>query len=176
MKDGLNSWCRGCSKEYRLANKEKIRLLRIAWYEENPKYYLNYNKEYYQINKEDILNHKADYYKNNPDKLDDRLAWSKNWNKEHPVVMKAAHLKSAHGLSFDQYQTMLFEQDYCCAICGINESDLKEMSNRGLCVDHDHKTGLIRKLLCDDCNTGLGRFRDDISSMKNAINYLKEHS
>ena len=41
-------------------------------------------------------------------------------------------------------------------------------------LDHDHKTGLGRAWICDSCNTGLGRFKDDIYILENAIKYLKE--
>ena len=43
-------------------------------------------------------------------------------------------------------------------------------------MDHDHKTGLGRDWLCDSCNTGLGRFKDNITTLENAIRYLKKHA
>ena len=45
-----------------------------------------------------------------------------------------------------------------------------------LVIDHDHETGNARAWICDSCNTGLGRFKDDIELMKEAIKYLKEYS
>lgn len=44
----------------------------------------------------------------------------------------------------------------------------------GLVVDHDHSTGLIRGLLCTNCNTGLGMFKDNIKILEAAIKYLKD--
>ena len=41
-------------------------------------------------------------------------------------------------------------------------------------IDHDHKTGMARAWICDSCNTGLGRFKDDINIMLEAIEYLKK--
>jgi hypothetical protein len=56
-----------------------------------------------------------------------------------------------------------------CAICGRHSSEL----NKKLCVDHCHKTGKVRGLLCINCNLGLGSFKDDIKFLNKAIEYLK---
>jgi dihydroorotase-like cyclic amidohydrolase len=45
---------------------------------------------------------------------------------------------------------------------------------RALAVDHDHKTGKVRALLCRNCNTGLGNFQDSPELLKTAIQYLEE--
>ncbi len=45
--------------------------------------------------------------------------------------------------------------------------------SKGLCVDHDHKTGEIRGLLCDSCNNGLGRFKDNPEILASALSYLQ---
>lgn len=55
-----------------------------------------------------------------------------------------------------------------CAICG-------EFSARALHMDHDHATGVIRELLCSQCNVGLGMFKDDITLLKRATEYLTKH-
>lgn len=52
-----------------------------------------------------------------------------------------------------------------CVICGSYEP---------LVVDHDHKTGKIRGMLCNHCNRGLGHFRDDPELLVFAAEYLKE--
>jgi hypothetical protein len=43
------------------------------------------------------------------------------------------------------------------------------------CIDHDHKTGMIRGVLCQKCNLGLGHMNDDIALMRNAIAYLEKY-
>lgn len=45
-----------------------------------------------------------------------------------------------------------------------------------LVIDHDHKTGNAREWICDSCNTGLGRFKDNIELMQETIKYLKKHN
>jgi uncharacterized Zn finger protein (UPF0148 family) len=77
---------------------------------------------------------------------------------------------SLYGLTVEQYDAMLMEQNYVCAICNKSEKS----STRGvLFIDHDHKTGKVRGLLCDSCNRGLGYFYDNKSFLHNAIEYLK---
>lgn len=67
----------------------------------------------------------------------------------------------------EQYQAMFEAQNDKCAICGA-EARMKK-----LCIDHDHKTGLIRGLLCQDCNLGMGQFADDPDIMQKAVQYLR---
>lgn len=57
-------------------------------------------------------------------------------------------------------------QDYRCAVCG------EPPTRRRLDVDHDHKTGAVRGLLCSDCNIALGKFRDDPDRLRAAADYL----
>lgn len=63
---------------------------------------------------------------------------------------------------------MYVEQDGKCAICSIDVAESEA------CIDHDHKTGEIRGLLCTRCNTGLGFFGDDFSVLMNAARYLNK--
>lgn len=63
------------------------------------------------------------------------------------------------------------KQELKCAICQEHKSTFK----KGLSVDHCHKTGKIRGMLCSNCNNGLGRFHDSIEKMEKAIKYLKEN-
>lgn len=81
------------------------------------------------------------------------------------------NLKKRYGITLQEYDNMLAAQDGVCAICG------KECrKNMFLSVDHDHETGAIRGLLCDDCNNGLGKFFDDVSLLQKAIDYLDERT
>lgn len=73
------------------------------------------------------------------------------------------------GITYDDFLSMFNAQNGKCYICGI------ETTETGLVVDHDHNTGSIRKLLCLNCNTGLGQFKDDITRLETAIRYLREH-
>jgi len=86
-------------------------------------------------------------------------------------------LKKRYGITQEQYLVMLAEQDGKCAICGREESALSRSGKiKPLAVDHCHTTGKVRKLLCFNCNNGLGDFNDNVVSLARAIAYVKEHS
>lgn len=61
---------------------------------------------------------------------------------------------------------------FTCPICGKSSIPFVTAN---LVIDHNHKTGMAREWICDSCNTGLGRFKDDIDVMKKAIEYLKKY-
>lgn len=77
---------------------------------------------------------------------------------------KNKKLRSVYGITLAQYEQMFAEQDGRCYLCGERHEIL--------CVDHCHKSGAIRKLLCRLCNTGLGAFDDDTWILARAIEYI----
>lgn len=87
----------------------------------------------------------------------------------HRLRNRRYQLKWAYNITVEDVLSMRKSQDYSCKICGVHEDDL----NRGLFVDHDHSTGKVRGLLCDDCNVLLGRAKDDTSILEEAIQYLR---
>lgn len=80
-----------------------------------------------------------------------------------------AFIKRTYGITYEEYTNLLEKQNYSCSICDSEVSNLKFTK---LCVDHDHKTGKVRGLLCSKCNHGLGLFNDDTSLLNKAIKYL----
>lgn len=88
----------------------------------------------------------------------------------HRERVAIAHKRRTYKLAPGEYESMLESQHGVCGICcGLPPR------GRLLSVDHDHKTGVVRGLLCDDCNHGIGRFRDDPRLMATAIAYLEKH-
>jgi Recombination endonuclease VII len=98
---------------------------------------------------------------------------SKLWReKNHEIISKKAKIrkfKLKYNITIEQYDEMLNKQNNCCKICGINQNEL----NKCLVIDHDHITNIVRGLLCDKCNRGLGHFNDNVDLLQNAIKYLK---
>ncbi len=113
--------------------------------------------------------------KDNPDKIKEH---QKKWyeaNKEKKLAYsKKSKLKRKYGISLDEYQQKLENQNYSCKICG---SKVAQESNpdRNFAVDHCHTTGKVRGLLCIKCNTGLGMFKDNSDLIIAAYNYIKEY-
>ena len=81
-------------------------------------------------------------------------------------------LKRVYGIDKDIYNKMFVEQDGCCAICRRHQLEFPKRH----AVDHCHTTGKVRGLLCEDCNTSLGKFNDDIQTLERAIKYLRAAS
>ena len=93
---------------------------------------------------------------------------AKAWKIENQSKVKNQWLKMYYSMSLEEYNKLFEEQEGRCAICGKHQSYLK----KGLSVDHDHVTGKIRGLLCNNCNAGIGLLKDDIKLLTIAINYL----
>ena len=81
-----------------------------------------------------------------------------------------AHIKRLYGLEPEEYEALLEAQGGACALCGAKRGNLK---NRRLTVDHDHQRGLVRGLLCQRCNSGLGMFDDDADKLRAAAAYIE---
>lgn len=126
-------------------------------------------------------NRSAQYWKNNKKKLNEA---NKKWRKSNKEKVaqngRIYALKRLYGLTKEQYNKMLESQNNCCAICNKHESEnIKDHRNgkpRELAVDHCHKTGKIRDLLCSTCNSLLGLINEDLSILDSIQVYLKKHS
>lgn len=93
-----------------------------------------------------------------------------------PEVWRNAFLRRTYNISGAEYATLFVRQRGLCAICRKPERVLNAQGEpRHLHVDHDHKTGKVRSLLCSNCNTGLGSFGDDPLLLERAIAYLRRH-
>ncbi len=138
------------------ARKEHVLAYQLAWsnkrYRDNPEYRAKCLARQLRYN----LANKAKVAAN----------FKRWWGKLTAEKKYARSLKSKYGMSLEEYHGMVSEQGGLCAIC-VNK--LEE-------VDHNHKDGTIRGLLCNKCNKGLGFFNDDIALMEKAIAYLCSHN
>jgi hypothetical protein len=73
------------------------------------------------------------------------------------------------------YETLLKKQKNKCAICGTEETRQRSGKNISFSLDHDHRSGIIRGVLCGNCNTALGLFGDNLKSLNHAILYLRKY-
>lgn len=95
------------------------------------------------------------------------------YGKEMQKKRSFKALMKKYGISAEEYEKARVDQDYKCKLCSASE---KEQYHNRLHIDHCHSTGLFRGLLCNNCNTGLGHFRDNIETLQKAIEYLNESS
>lgn len=86
------------------------------------------------------------------------------------VYSRASDLKNFYGLTVEDYNRLFTQQEGKCAICGREQV----IEKRQLAVDHDHKTGAVRGLLCGKCNMTLGLFNDKASIFLEMYQYLTE--
>jgi hypothetical protein len=77
------------------------------------------------------------------------------------------HLKRRYGLTPEEFEALLARQGSLCPIC---------LKRPAVHVDHDHRSGNVRGILCEMCNGGLGQFRDNAETIESAIRYLERHS
>jgi hypothetical protein len=109
-------------------------------------------------------------------KLMCKSCYSKYLREKDPTKQWEYNLQRQYGLSVDEYNSILNEQKGKCAICGETENEAMRGKAMKFAVDHDHATGVIRGLLCGNCNRGIGNLQDSITTMTNAIDYLKKHA
>ena len=120
-----------------MRNTDNYKAYKEKWYKEHP----NYGRD------------KArNWYRAHPEKV--KLANSQ-WRKKHPEYVVNIKLKTRYGITLQEKNKMLERQKGCCAICKRHHSLFK----RRLDIDHDHRTGKIRSLLCNSCNRQLGTYQ-----------------
>jgi hypothetical protein len=158
--DGLQAYCRECQ----LAYKPKRRLI------------------------EKICEHCGLTFETKPTKNWDRQRFCNHdcqqlaYKPKRDLVEKnrpyrdqrESHLKRLYGLTLEDYESELHNQNHGCAICCQPETYMSKGKIIRLAIDHDHKTGCYRGLLCGRCNKGIGLFQDNIAILKQAIQYLEK--
>lgn len=110
----------------------------------------------------------------NAERKGDRNAYMRALHTKRPDIGRRNKLKQYYGLSLEQYNEMHTAQGGVCYICKEPEKNVTRHGDvRMLAVDHDHKTGTVRKLLCTHCNTLIGLANDDIDRLHAVIAYLE---
>jgi len=184
-KNGYRSWCKDCDKEkstrWRKLNPEKVRGLDKKWRLNNKAKLTKKKRAFYKKNKDKISVHKKRYYKENKDKV---LRQCKKYRENNKKIMKKRkskyfkdnfikirekNLKRTYGISIKEYSKLFLKQKGNCAICGRNQ----KCQRYNFSVDHNHKNGKIRGLLCTKCNFLIGHANDDINILSNAVKYLR---
>lgn len=136
----------------------------IEWRKANRGKYLRTYRAWVDRNREKINQKRRIEARRNATKINrlqrDRRSKNKRQYREY-------ELRSKYGLTIVQYEQMVSDQRSRCACCGAKP--------RKLVVDHCHKLGAVRALLCSKCNAGIGFFDEDASKLEMAITYIKRH-
>lgn len=135
--------------EYRMKNKEKLAPIDAEYRRNHRPYNRIYARTYYNKHKEEISK------------------WAKEYGLKNRHRIYAYRIKKSYGITIDEYNEMLKNQDGKCAIC-------KCVPEKKLHVDHDHKNNTVRGLLCSRCNRGVGIFFDDPNLFKKCAEYIEK--
>jgi len=147
----LKSKCRDCdNKRKRELNKEKPELSKAV------------NKRFYEKNAQKMRDKAKKWREENPEKSKQQC---REWYKKNKDRAKCYNLNYKYGISLNDYKKMQKEQNNKCYICKIKDDNLV--------VDHNHKTGEVRKLLCVSCNIFIGKMEKDTDRLMAALNYLE---
>lgn len=130
---------------YRRANPEKVREIQ---------------KRSYERIKED------------PNRIVKLRDWQKAYREKNRETLVAKERERKFGISHAEYAELHQRQGGVCAICKKPETATRNGKVKSLAVDHCHSTGRIRGLLCADCNTGIGKLKEDRNIFLAAIQYL----
>lgn len=144
-RSGYTSYCKACKIAY---DKDYV-------YKNRAKSKVQ-DKLYREMNKDKLEQYGKNYYKANKEKVNKK-------NNKNFYMQK-------YGITLERKLEMIKEQENKCFICSVTL-----LGTLDGYVDHDHKTGKVRAILCRYCNMGLGSFRDTPALLVEAVKYLKLH-
>lgn len=157
--DGLHSWCKPCVRVYDREGKrrryERKRPIVAAGFK-------------HCMRCQEIL--PVDAFGPNRAREDGLQEYCRPCKRSYANALYArtrAQTLHRYGLTLEDFDRMFAEQDGRCAACDGR-------SEKRLHIDHDHSTGRIRGLLCENCNLGIGKFKDDPERLESAARYLRE--
>ncbi len=113
--------------------------------------------------------------KNNPEKY---RKWAENSRKRQGQLRNTKEVCRRFDIPVEWYYEKLKKQNGLCQICGKQETRKSRTEGKtcALVIDHCHRTGKLRDLLCHNCNVGIGVFNDSIDILRRAITYLETHT
>jgi hypothetical protein len=125
-----------------------------------------YNRKYHETHKEKRRAYSRKYRLEHIDEINE---YNRNYRKDYRKreIWTDRRLQYQYGINLEQFDEMLGLQENLCALCGD-----KMISSRVRCIDHDHKTGQIRGIICRDCNLMLGYAKENPAILGQGIEYI----
>ena len=99
--------------------------------------------------------------------------YNRRWAREHAAHRREYSLGWRYNFTPLDYAEMLLAQQGVCGSCGQPETRRQNDKFTALAVDHDHKTGLVRGLLCSRCNLALGFLDDNTAKIRKLLAYME---
>lgn len=166
--------CRPCAKDrsakYVAANREDVYRRNREYYKNNTARVIETSRLWYEKNRDDILAAKKKYHADNKEEINRKRRAEKG---KLTFTRWKYRLKKKFGISPQEYLRILGSQENVCGICGATSPGGR---NNNFVVDHCHATGVVRGLLCQRCNIGLGQFLDNTLTLMKAISYLEKQT
>jgi hypothetical protein len=166
---------RSAKQRYRARHREKVlaadREAKARIRKEDPDRVKASKRRYYERNKEKV---KAAAKLNRQKHIDRWREYSARYHRERfkadPDYHRARSLKKRYGITLDEFNRLIRAQGNACAICLTPMEQIKRK-----CVDHCHRTGTVRGVLCQGCNVAIAHLRDDPLAAIRASEYLARH-
>jgi len=148
-------------------NIEQIKKSGRDWYKKHREFRLDYAKRYRELNREELIEKSKRYRKENREKINKTY---RKYRKNHPEWCREQYLKNVYGITISQFNYMMETQGFKCAICGCGDWKGRWGTPH---IDHDHKTGVVRGILCHGCNLAIGAILDNPETAESMSKYLK---
>ena len=142
------------ARQWRQANREKMRAYRAAYRQKNAELLAVKREEWVAANPERVKELKARWYRENKEKSAESA--------------RRSSMMRLYGITPEERDQLLVSQGNKCAVCGSDEP-----CGKGWHVDHCHSSGKVRGVLCNHCNLMLGYARDNSATLQAAIQYLE---
>jgi hypothetical protein len=159
---------RATARASRLRNIEKSRARNREYMRDNRDKAREWNRRDREAHPERVRLYLKKYYALNGEKIRGRM---RDRRTEYPEIEAGRQLRKRYGIGIEDYGNLLAEQSGNCAIC--RRAGPGVSGRQRLFVDHDHRTLIVRGLLCYRCNTGCGNFKDSAKVLLAAARYLE---
>ena len=167
MSDAAKAKRDAYQRAYRERHREELNAKAAQYRESHRKELAAASRAWHAANRERASARSRRYREEHAEEL---RAKKREYHATHRKESAASKRLATFGVTQQQYDAMLALHDGGCWICGgVNKS------GRDLAVDHCHRTGIVRGLLCSNCNSGIGKIGDTAAAVQRAADYLARH-
>ncbi len=155
-------------RKWRIDHLDILKIRAKVNYEKHKEEWVIYRRQNYLKNRERLIAKQKEYYINNKEKV---KAYQVRKRIQDKDTRRWCQIKKNYGISMEEFNNLFISQGNVCGVCGGNN-----FYKQGPNVDHDHDTNRVRGILCNQCNVGLGSFKDSIVLLQKAIEYLNKYN